>query len=68
MAKPEGKGKPVFVGICHLTGDGYKPHKLPAKQLAKYLEKHPDDILMPEDGICPVVVDDEADDLPDAAV
>jgi hypothetical protein len=60
--------KPVFVGICHMTPSGYKPHKLPAKIVNKYLAKHPDDILMPEDGICPVVVDDEADDLPEVEV
>lgn len=77
MAKPtdldrgksnHAKGKPTFVAICHMDDEAgqYEPHKVRTDMYEKFMGQHPDDIPMPESGVCPLVLDeDTGEDLPE---
>lgn len=62
------KGKPTFVQVCHYddeTGQ-YVPHKVRTDKYDKFMGNHPDDIAMPADGVCPIIlVEEEVEDLPE---
>jgi hypothetical protein len=68
MAKPDKREKKVvtWVKVCHLDEEigQYVPHKVRADKLNRFLEHHPDDIMMPAEGVCPIIADD-VDDLPE---